>query len=374
MHKLTIKGVLLVKSGRTRPDVLQAILTLITALVVMSSAWAANPIKDAPVDEADRIEAEIVSGIKIMTSIDDIIAIRDRIVRLQKFEQSYPPEQSWRCQMTIAIKQDIEKAVALDSEAKRLPLFDGLRSLSRSMERLRVSQNADALKAVEGAQVDLAKVWGEDSFVCVMALEARIDTLIRLGRIADAQTAIDQLTAVRARHYDPGHPVMAACGDFAGRLALEKKDWKQAEERFSASLAMRSKSMGIGHPTTITARLGLIRATAGMDKFESASKQLITFGDDWARLLDTSNELRIDFFPVAIDVHRGAGRLADAQGCQENLVAALMKKMPRGHPRLRQEVMSLRVMLVEQSKWDLVKQLDAFWQPATQPTAGQPGG
>jgi len=31
-------------------------------------------------------------------------------------------------------------------------------------------------------------------------------------------------------------------------------------------------------------------------------------------------------------------------------------------------------MLVEQSKWDLVKQLDAFWQPATQPTAVQPGG
>ena len=51
-----------------------------------------------------------------------------------------------------------------------------------------------------------------------------------------------------------------------------------------------------------------------------------------------------------------------------------MKKMPRGHTRLRQEVLTLRVMLVEQGKWDLVKQLDAFWQPATQPTAVQPGG
>jgi len=66
--------------------------------------------------------------------------------------------------------------------------------------------------------------------------------------------------------------------------------------------------------------------------------------------------------------------VANARECQENLVAALMKKMPRGHTRLRQEVLTLRVMLVEQGKWDLVKQLDAFWQPATQPTAVQPGG
>lgn len=374
MYELANRGVQPASQRRAMRLVLRAILGVATALGVPCVTRAADLPAAAAADEAAQLEAEVVSGIKSLGSTEDVAAIRAKIGRLQKIEESFPPDQAWRRQMTMSIKQDIERAAALDSEARRRQFLDGVRDLGRSSDRLRVSHSADDLKAVEGARVALGAVLGEDSFLCMMALESRADALIRSGRIAEAQTAVDQLTAVRARQYEPGHPLRAACSDYAGRLALEKKDWKRAEELFAGSLVARSKAMGAGHPTTITARLGLIRAAAGMDKFESASRQLAAFGDDWGRLLDTSIDLRLSYFPVAVEVHRGAGRRPDAQGCQENLVAALMKTVPRDHPRLRQEVLALRAMLAEQGKWDLVKQLEAFWQLAPQAAAGQPAG
>ncbi|MGL5096466.1 MAG: hypothetical protein ACRDD1_12805, partial [Planctomycetia bacterium] len=48
-------------------------------------------------------------------------------------------------------------------------------------------------------------------------------------------------------------------------------------------------------------------------------------------------------------------------GCQEKLVATLMKVLPKNDPRMRQAVLKLRDILTKQGKKDVVNTLDAFW-------------
>ncbi|MGL4465111.1 MAG: tetratricopeptide repeat protein [Planctomycetia bacterium] len=320
-----------------------------------------GPYGDSAAKIAFVLESEIANGVKQIESPRDIAVLLEKIERLQKFEADYTPNQHWKRQITLAIKRDVEKAAALDDETDFKELVKQSQNLKSSLNRLTKSFDEGEFKAAEDAVQSIGGKIGEDSFLCMMAMDSLSEMLLGAGRINDAEPMVRRLAAFYDGRFDPTHPLNTACLDLAGRIALARSDWKKAEALFSKSLSCRTRTLGLRHPHIIIARLGMIDAAAGSGDFDSAIHRLADFDDDWSKLVNNSEELRAKYFPVAVKVHLGAGRLPEAQGCQEKLVATLMKVLPKNDPRMRQAVLKLRDILTKQGKKDVVNTLDAFW-------------
>jgi hypothetical protein len=262
--------------------------------------------------------------------------------------------------VTQHIKQEVDKAVAL-SEKDQQRLFDAVGNWNRAIEHVRTGQIESGLKTAKEAATACESLLGAESYLRTALVELQAEALVNTGRGADAGPAVEQLRTIRAKQYGPEHPFQASVSDLAGRAALAKGQWKEAAEEFNRSLKLRDKVLGAKHASNVTPRLGLIRVAVGQGQTEAATKLLAAFEEDWKQLVQTSPPVRVEYLSVAVQCHRAANRLFEAQGNQENLVAVLMNALPRTHPQLQQEVLLLRALLAEQGKWQLVRRLEEFW-------------
>jgi len=174
-----------------------------------------------------------------------------------------------------------------DVIARRRASGDSGGSLSSSVHvlgnvLLRAGRTAEAIATYDEAVALKAEIYGRDSPLYAVSLEAAARARLARGQRPDLErggSQIRECLEILAHHADASRNVRGDVLVTAGRYDLLRGDAAASQPRLEEALAIRRDANGEGHWKTAEARLHLGRALAMLDKTVDARRELAMAAD-----------------------------------------------------------------------------------------------
>ena len=177
------------------------------------------------------------------------------------------------------------------------------------------------------------------SFADQPLLEASVRTtlgrsFLRLGRLDDAASNLDQAAAIVSLYRDRYHTDQLAIDLLAAELDYERGQLDAAGEKLEALIMRQRRALGPSHLQTLRSRTLLARVHHGQARWDDAERLLKQVVAEYEREHPDAHGDRIQAYRGLISVHREQRRTPEAVAASERLIDMQRAAFGDRHPGL----------------------------------------